>query len=64
MARASPTPLGRPSRAQAKIGAYFQFFHAVKEAEGAAAVGWLAKIERAANDGRANMGRPTKLTAG
>lgn len=28
-----------------------EFLEAVKEAEGAAAVGWLAKIEKAANDG-------------
>jgi len=28
-----------------------QFSEALKEAEGRAAVGWLAKIERAANDG-------------
>ncbi len=30
---------------------YVQFFQAVKDAEGRAVVGWLAKIERAANDG-------------
>ena len=36
---------------ESKSGTFFQFFHAVKEAEGAAAVGWLAKIEKAANDG-------------
>jgi hypothetical protein len=36
---------------QAQTGAYCQFRHAVKEAEGAAAVGWLAKIEKAASDG-------------
>jgi hypothetical protein len=36
---------------QAQSGAYCQFRHAVKEAEGAAAVGWLAKIEKAASDG-------------
>jgi len=28
-----------------------EFFEMLKEAEGAAAVGWLAKIEKAANDG-------------
>lgn len=30
---------------------YSEFSDAVKEAEGAGAVGWLAKIEKAANDG-------------
>jgi len=34
-----------------KSGAFFEFFNAVKEAEGRAAVGWLAKIEKAANAG-------------
>jgi hypothetical protein len=29
-----------------------QFSEAIKEAEGRAAVGWLAKIEKAANDGQ------------
>jgi transposase len=36
---------------QATSGQYSQFRHAVKEAEGAAAVGWLAKIEKAASEG-------------
>jgi transposase len=36
---------------QAKSGKFLQFFEAVKAAEGRAAVGWLAKIEIAANDG-------------
>lgn len=35
----------------AKSGSYFEFFNAVKRAEGEAAIGWLAKIEKAANDG-------------
>lgn len=35
----------------AKGGPFREFYEAVKEAEGAAAVGWLAKIEKAANDG-------------
>lgn len=35
----------------AKSGAFFELFNAVKEAEGRAVVGWLAKIEKAANDG-------------
>lgn len=35
----------------AKTGVYFELFNAVKEAEGRAVVGWLAKIEKAANDG-------------
>lgn len=30
---------------------YVQFFQAIKDAEGKAVVGWLAKIEKAANDG-------------
>jgi transposase len=30
---------------------YSEFSDAIKEAEGAGAVGWLAKIEKAANDG-------------
>lgn len=30
---------------------FFGFFDSVKEAEGKAVVGWLAKIEKAANDG-------------
>lgn len=30
---------------------YLDFLHAIKAAEGRAAVGWLAKIEQAANDG-------------
>lgn len=30
---------------------YLHFLHAVNEAQGAATVGWLAKIEKAANDG-------------
>lgn len=30
---------------------YADFAEAIKEAEGAGAVGWLAKIEKAANDG-------------
>lgn len=37
--------------AAAKSGRFLEFYEAVKEAEGAAAVGWLAKIEKAANDG-------------
>ena len=32
-------------------GEFFEFFNAVKEAEGKAAVGWLAKIEKAATAG-------------
>jgi hypothetical protein len=32
-------------------GDFFEFFKSIKEAEGKAAVGWLAKIEIAANDG-------------
>lgn len=36
---------------EAKSGALFDFFNAVKAAEGKAAVQWLAKIEAAANDG-------------
>ena len=36
---------------EAKTGDFFEFFNAVKEAEGRAAVGWLAKIEKAASDG-------------
>lgn len=35
----------------ARSGVYFQFFNAIKEAEGKGAIGWLAKIEKAANDG-------------
>lgn len=35
----------------AKSGQYFEFFEAVKEAEGRAVVGWLAKIEQAASAG-------------
>jgi len=35
----------------AKSGKFFDFLNAIKEAEGKAAVGWLAKIEAAANDG-------------
>lgn len=36
---------------QAKSGKFRDFYDAVKEAEGRAVVGWLAKIERAANEG-------------
>lgn len=36
--------------AEAKSGQLFEFFHAVKKAEGAAAVGWLAVIEKAATE--------------
>jgi len=32
-------------------GEYFDFFNAIKEAEGKAAIGWLAKIEKAATNG-------------
>ena len=35
----------------ANTGAFREFYDAVKKAEGLAAVGWLAKIETAANDG-------------
>lgn len=35
----------------AKSGKFVQFLEAVKEAEGKATVGWLAKIEKAANEG-------------
>lgn len=35
----------------ASSGKFLQFFEAVKKAEGNATVGWLAKIEKAANDG-------------
>jgi transposase len=34
-----------------KTGAFREFYDAVKEAEGKGAIGWLAKIEAAANDG-------------
>lgn len=33
------------------IQRYSEFSDAIKEAEGAGAIGWLAKIEKAANDG-------------
>lgn len=36
---------------KASSGEFFEFFNAVKEAEGRAVVGWLAKIEKAASDG-------------
>ena len=36
---------------KATEGPYFQLFHAVKNAEGSAVVGWMAKIEKAASDG-------------
>jgi hypothetical protein len=36
---------------EATSGQYFQFCQAVKEAQGAGAVAWLAKIEKAATDG-------------
>jgi len=41
----------RKKGASAKSGAYFDFVNAVERAEGEAAIGWLAKIEKAANDG-------------
>jgi transposase len=34
-----------------RAGVYREFYEAIKEAEGKAVVGWLAKIEKAANDG-------------
>jgi len=37
--------------AEAKSGIYFEFFNEVKKAQGSAKVGWLAKIEKAANEG-------------
>jgi len=37
--------------ADAKSGIFFTFFQDIKEAQGKAVVGWLAKIEQAANDG-------------
>lgn len=36
---------------EAKSGAYRDFVDAVERAEGEAAIGWLAKIEKAATDG-------------
>ena len=35
----------------AESGEFFEFFNAIKEAEGRAAVGWLAKIEQSATAG-------------
>lgn len=35
----------------AQSGRYRDFYEAVKKAEGEAAIGWLAKIEKAASDG-------------
>lgn len=35
----------------AKKGKFAEFFATIKEAEGRATVGWLAKIEKAANEG-------------
>lgn len=35
----------------AKSGEFLEFSEAIKEAEGRAVIGWLAKIEKAANDG-------------
>lgn len=36
---------------KARTGKYREFYEAIKLAESAAAVGWLAKIEKAASDG-------------
>jgi hypothetical protein len=36
---------------ECKAGPFFEFFQAIKKAEGAGAVGWLATIERAAQEG-------------
>ena len=35
----------------ANSGKFRQFYEAIKDAEGKSVVGWLAKIEKAANDG-------------
>lgn len=37
--------------AEVKSGPFRELYEAVKEAEGKGAIGWLAKIEAAANDG-------------
>lgn len=42
---------GKGRKVRKKEAPFVHFFNAIKEAEGAAAVGWLAKIEKAASDG-------------
>lgn len=51
-ARAETTRLENPrTKEDVDEAPYVQFFNAVKEAEGRAAVKWLIKIEKAASDG-------------